>query len=131
MDRSFKERLEKIGEGALDGRKILEPVYIEAHDLGDAWFQCLYKLLDLGYVYPITKGSYEHDQHRLEFDYATIRIKHPEIRPLAPQMPENSTVPPPTNDDKIETYFARYLFSDEKTGKEQYTYGERLIISVE
>ena len=50
----------------------LKPVYIEAFDLDDAWFQCLSRILESGYVYKIDRGSYA-GQHRLEFDFATVR----------------------------------------------------------
>ena len=40
-------------------RDFLEPVFIDAFDLDDAWFQCLSAILDKGHVYTITRGSYE------------------------------------------------------------------------
>ena len=47
--------------------EFLKPVYIEAFDLDDAWFQALNKILDHGHVYTITRGSFA-GQRRLEFD---------------------------------------------------------------
>ena len=41
--------------------------FIEARDLPDAWFQCVYSLLDAGREYVIDRGSFE-GQKRLEFD---------------------------------------------------------------
>ncbi len=57
-------------------REFLEPVYIDAFDLDDAWFQSLSAILEKGHVYTITSGSYE-GQKRLEFDFDTIRVRKP------------------------------------------------------
>ena len=54
----------------------LTPVHIEAFDLDDAWFQCLCQILEHGHVYKIDRGSYA-GQHRLEFDFVTVRVKNP------------------------------------------------------
>jgi len=59
--------------------KGLNPVYIEALDLDDAWFRCLSEILKHGYVYKIDRGSYA-GQKRLEFDFVTVRAKTPPIR---------------------------------------------------
>lgn len=32
--------------------------FIEARDLPDAWFQCVYRILDTGLEYTIDKGSF-------------------------------------------------------------------------
>lgn len=45
--------------------------YIQARDLGDAWFQTLFKMLEEGTVFKIDRGSYA-GQKRLEFDYITV-----------------------------------------------------------
>jgi thymidylate synthase len=103
----------------------LTPVYIEAHDLGDAWFQCLSEILDHGHIYQITRGSFE-GQRRLEFDYVAVHIKNPGNRPIIPTMPEGSSLPPPTSMDYIEQYLG-YLLTGVKAEHEDYTYGERLV----
>ena len=123
--KTFEEKLKEVAPGPLDGRNELKPVFIDAFTIEDAWNQCLRKVLKEGYVYRIEKGSYE-GGYRLEFDDARIRIRHPECRPLAPIMPDGSTVPPPTSEDKIKIYADRYILGNEKTGNEEYTYGERI-----
>jgi len=45
--------------------------FIKARDLPDAWFQCIYQILDKGRKYKIDRGSYK-GQERLEFDYITV-----------------------------------------------------------
>ncbi|MCM8770653.1 MAG: thymidylate synthase [Candidatus Omnitrophica bacterium] len=102
----------------------LEPVFIDAFDLDDAWFQCLNAILDKGRVYTITKGSYE-GQRRLEFDYVVIRIKKP-AHQIIPIIPEGMSIPPPTDMEYIQGYLS-YLLTGTKTETEDYTYGERLV----
>ena len=65
--------------------EFLEPVFIDAFDVDDAWFQALSVILEKGHVYKITRGSYE-GQRRLEFDFVTIRIRKPahQIIPIIP-----------------------------------------------
>ena len=60
--------------------------FLEARDLPDAWFQCIYRLLETGREYVIDRGSYE-GQKRLEFDHVTIHIRHPGVCPLLPDIP--------------------------------------------
>ncbi len=102
----------------------LKPVFVDAFDLDDAWFQCLANILDKGHIYTITRGSYE-GQRRLEFDYACVRVRKPEHQ-IIPIMPEGCGVPAPTSMEYIEGYL-NYLLTGTKTGTEDYTYGERLV----
>ncbi|MCG2742248.1 MAG: thymidylate synthase [Syntrophaceae bacterium] len=102
----------------------LQPVYIEAFDLDDAWFQCLAEILEKGFVYKIDRGSYA-GQRRLEFDFVSIRVKNP-AHQIIPIMPEGSSIPAPTSMDYIRRYL-QYLLTSAKTESEDYTYGERLI----
>jgi thymidylate synthase len=104
--------------------KRLKPVYIEAFDLDDAWFQCLVKILEHGHVYKIDRGSYA-GQRRLEFDFVTIHVKNP-AHQIIPIMPEGSGIPAPTTMDYIKQYL-QYLLTSSKTQTEDYTYGERLV----
>jgi thymidylate synthase len=104
--------------------ELLKPVFIDAFDLDDAWFQCLSEILDRGYVYTITKGSYE-GQKRLEFDYAVVRVKKP-AHQIIPIIPEGMSIPAPTDMDYIQGYLS-YLMTGTKTATEDYTYGERLV----
>jgi len=99
---------------------LLKPVFIDAFDLDDAWFQSLCQILEHGHVYTITKGSYE-GQKRLEFDFVTVRIKKP-AHQIIPIIPEGMNIPAPT----IQGYLS-YLLTGTKTDTEDYTYGERLV----
>jgi len=103
---------------------ILNPVYIDAFDLDDAWFQCLSHVLEKGHVYTITRGSYE-GQRRLEFDFITVRVRKPEHQ-IIPIMPEGCGIPAPTSLEYIQGYLS-YLLTGCKTDSEDYTYGERLV----
>jgi thymidylate synthase len=102
----------------------LDPVYIEAFDLDDAWFKCLSAILDRGYVYTIDRGSYA-GQKRLEFDFVTVRVENPEHQ-IIPLIPEGSGIPAPTDMEYIQQYL-HYLLTSCKTETEDYTYGERLV----
>lgn len=104
--------------------RALQPVHIEAFDLDDAWFQCLAKILEKGFVYKIDRGSYA-GQRRLEFDFVSVRIKNP-AHQIIPIMPEGSSIPAPTSMEYINQYL-QYLLTSNKTESEDYTYGERLV----
>lgn len=105
-------------------REFLEPVFIDAFDLDDAWFQCLAAILEKGHVYTITRGSYE-GQKRLEFDFVTVRVRKPSHQ-IIPIIPEGMSIPAPTDMDYIQGYLS-YLLTGAKTATEDYTYGERLV----
>lgn len=104
--------------------ELLKPVFIDAFDLDDAWFQCLSEILEKGHVYTITRGSYE-GQKRLEFDFVTIRVRKP-AHQIIPIIPEGMSIPVPTDMDYIQGYLS-YLLTGSKTQTEDYTYGERLV----
>lgn len=99
--------------------------FIEATTLPDAWFQCIYRILDVGKKYVIDRGSYE-GQQRLEFDYVTVHIKHPEARPLLPEIPIQLGIPNPVEEGYLEEYLP-YLMTSTRKSNEDYTYGERLV----
>jgi len=103
---------------------MLKPVFIEARDLPDAWFQCVYEILDKGHKYIIDHGSYK-GQQRLEFDYITVHIKYPGVKPLIPDIPAALGIPNPVADGYVEEYLP-YLMTNMKQPNEDYTYGERL-----
>lgn len=105
--------------------KGLDAVYITAFDLDDAWFQCLSKILDHGYVYEITKGSFA-GQKRLEFDFVSIHVTNPGKGSLIPIIPEGMSISPPTDMKYVQEIYLQYLFTDQKTATEDYTYGERI-----
>lgn len=98
--------------------------FIEARDLPDAWFQCVYAILDSGDEYIIDRGSNQ-GQKRLEFNYITVHIKHPGTRPLLPDIPPALGIPNPVADGYLEEYLP-YLMTAEKKPGEDYTYGQYL-----
>jgi thymidylate synthase len=98
--------------------------FISARDLGDAWFQTLYRILEEGTVFKIDRGSYE-GQKRLEFDWITINIKNPGVRPLLPQIESHYNIPNPVADDYLDEYIP-YLMTGELKPGESYTYGSRM-----
>ncbi len=97
---------------------------IQARDIPDAWFQCVYEIIDKGHRYQIDRGSFQ-GQERLEFDYITVQIKYPGTRPLIPDIPEALCIPNPVAYGYIESYLP-YLMTAEKQPNEDYTYGEYL-----
>jgi len=98
--------------------------FIKARDLPDAWFQCVYQILDTGRTYTIDRGSYE-GQKRIEFDYITVHIKYPGKRPLLPDIPPALGIPNPVENDYLDQYLPYLMTSIKKEG-EEYTYGEYL-----
>ena len=95
---------------------------IEARDLSEAWFLCLCQTLAEGREYKIDRGSYA-GERRKELEFAVIQIKHPETRPLIPDVPQG--VPPPSTMEYIESYLPYLMTAHRKEG-EQYTYGQYL-----
>ena len=102
----------------------LDPVFIDAFDLDDAWFQTLRAILEKGRVYTITRGSYK-GAKRLEFDYAVVRARKPSHQ-IIPLIPEGMNIPAPTDMAYVQGYLS-YLLTGTKTETEDYTYGERLV----
>ena len=103
--------------------------FIEARDLPDAWFQCVYRLLEAGSEYLIERGSFQ-GQKRLEFDYVTVHIKYPGVRPLLPDIPPALGIPNPVAEGYLESYLP-YLMTAEKQPGEDYTYGQFLEKQIE
>ena len=98
--------------------------FIEARDLPDAWFQCVYQILEKGRTYIIDRGSFK-GQKRLEFDYITVHIKFPGTRPLLPDIPPALGIPNPVAEDYLDQYLP-YLMTSAKKEGEEYTYGQYL-----
>ncbi len=103
---------------------MLNIISLATRDIPDAWFQCVYEIIDHGHKYKIDRGSFE-GQERLEFDYVTVHIKNPGVRPLIPDIPPALGIPNPVADGYIEGYLP-YLMTSEKQPNEDYTYGECL-----
>jgi len=100
---------------------------VNARDIPDAWFQCLYSIITIGFKYIIDRGSFE-GQTRLEFDYITVNIKYPYAEPydlMLPQIPEHLGIPNPVTNGYIEEYLP-YLMTNAPKEGEQYTYGQRM-----
>ena len=103
----------------------MNPIYIKATTLEDAWYQCLYRCDDEGRDFMVDSGSFS-GQKRKEFDYITIRIMAPGTEPLLPQIREGLNIPPPV-DQKFLAEYLVYLMEDcQLKENESYTYGERI-----
>ena len=98
--------------------------YIKARDLGDAWFQTVFKILEEGSVFTIDRGSYA-GQKRLEFDWITVNVKYPDTRPLLPHIEAHFNIPNPVADDYLDDYLPK-LITASMEPNESYTYGQRL-----
>lgn len=108
-------------------KEFLEPSFIEARDLPEAWFLCLREVLQKGYVYKISRGSFK-GERRKELDWVDINITLPGLRPLTPDVP--SGVPSPTSNEAIRQYM-KYLLTSEKGPGQDYTYGQDLEGTIE
>jgi len=103
----------------------MKTITIEATTISDAWFQCIWSLIDNGFTYKIEDGSFVGDK-RLEFDFITVVITHPQTRPLEPDIPPDYGIPNPVEPGYIDKYVP-YLMTAHKEPGEQYTYGSRLM----
>ena len=101
----------------------MQVTFIEGRDIPDAWFQCIYQVMETGREYVIDRGSYE-GQKRREFEFVVVQIKHPEARPMVPTMPEGSSLPPPTDMKFVENYMQKLVDSSSRAVNEQYTYAD-------
>jgi thymidylate synthase len=81
-------------------------------------------MLEEGSVFKIDRGSYA-GQKRLEFDWITVHIQKPAVRPLLPQIESHFAIPNPVADDYLDDYLP-YLMTAELKDGESYTYGQRL-----
>jgi thymidylate synthase len=81
-------------------------------------------------TYEITSGSYV-GQKRLEYQYVILEIEQPGIRPLIPEMPPLSNIPPSTDMDYVNEYFVNYLMDTELADNEIYNYGTWLVSGIE
>jgi len=103
----------------------MKTINIIARDIPDAWFQCIFNILDNGFKYIIDQGSYASDQ-RLEFDDVRVKITYPEVKPFEPDIPPAYGMPNPVAPGYIETYFQEKILVGIKDANEDYVYGERL-----
>lgn len=105
-----------------------EANFVRAVSIGEAWRDVMWLCIKNGWDFVVKGGSYE-GQIRKQLSHVTIIIEQPWLRPLSPIMPVGT--PGPTNDDKIEEYFARYIMSDEVAENEVYTYGSFIVKQVD
>lgn len=110
---------------------MLNPIFVEATTLPDAWFQAVYQCIHHGRDFVIDRGSFAGDK-RLEFDYFTAHIKQPwfgseeDINRLLPHLAEGCNIPNPVDDGYLDNYVASYLMGSELAHEESYTYGQRM-----
>lgn len=100
-------------------------IHIQAKTLDDGWHQILYNLNKFGSRYKITSGSHAGSE-RLVCDFISGMIEFPHTRPLAPII-DNPDIPKPTDDDKIEKYFATYLMDSYLEPGEEYRYSTWIV----
>lgn len=111
---------------------MIKPVFVEAIDIQDLWFQSLRKILEEGREFIVDRGSYE-GQTRLEFDFFIGLVKRPGSGGLLPEIPDHFKIPNPVDRDYIfggpdyDRSYIEYLMSARKEPGEAYTYGERLV----
>ena len=111
--------------------KLLNPIFVEATTLPDAWFQAVYQCIHHGRDFIIDRGSYAGDK-RLEFDYFTAHIAQPwvgseeNVNRLLPQLSEACSIPNPVEDGYLDNYAPIYLMSGDLKFEESYTYGQRM-----
>lgn len=98
--------------------------FIEATDLSDAWFQCIYSIIENGREFVIDRGSFI-GQKRLEFDHITIHIKYPATIPILPKINPYLEIPNPVDENYLDEYLPYIMTGEEKQG-ESYTYGQRI-----
>ena len=106
---------------------MLNCVSIKATTISDAWHQLIMSILDNGRAFKIDEGSFEGD-YRLEFDFVTVQVTHPEVRPFEPELPvdmKSAGIPDPVAPGYIDGYVP-YLMTAHKEPGEDYTYGQRL-----
>jgi len=103
---------------------IEEANFVRSVTIDGAWREVMWLCVKNGYDFLVKGGSYR-GQIRKQLDKVMIEITSPGSRPIAPILPPS--IPAPTDDEKIEAYFARYIASDVKADNEVYTYGEFIV----
>ena len=92
---------------------------VEGTRIEDTWFKAIRACVELGHNYVIDKGEYEGQQRR-EFDFVTLKLRTPGVRPLACQ----SQYITPTTDEKIRDYFLEYIMNPNFSNPEEAKYNE-------
>jgi thymidylate synthase len=111
----------------------LKPTSITAYDIPELWHRSLQELWNKysgdNREYMVEHGSFAGSHKRKEFDYFTGHILNPGNKPMI-WVPEGSNITPPTNEETINEYFANYIIGNEKAKNEDYTYGQRINVSL-
>lgn len=102
--------------------------FVRGHSIDAVWRLAMSLCVSNGWDFTVKGGSYV-GQIRKQLPYVTLVIDSPGERPLSPIMPPG--LPGPTNDDKIEEYFERYILSDRVAENEVYTYGTFIVEQVD
>jgi len=103
----------------------MQPFFLRAKTIPDAWFQLIYNIFDNAYVQQIQLGSFEKEQYRLQYPGIAVYIEHPG-EDMVPTMPPGSGLPAPTTQDYIEDYFVNYLMDPKLSENETYKYASRV-----
>ena len=101
------------------------PFLLQAKTIADAWFQLIYNIFDHCYTQTIQKGSFEHDQYRLQYPGLAVFIEHPD-EDMIPVIPPGLGIPSPTTMGYIEDYFVNYLMNPRLSENETYRYASRV-----
>jgi thymidylate synthase len=111
----------------------MEPIpiikHIVASSIEHAWYVALGKVMSEGRVYPIDDTGGSEIKLRAS-EPLLIEMHSPGERPLAPFMPEGSSITPPTTEEKIHEYMEQ-LVTAEKKPNQHYTYGQDLWWQIE
>jgi thymidylate synthase len=107
---------------------MLNPVFLNARDIPDAWYQLLRAAVERGREYTVTQGSTP--TKRWEIDFASVQISHPGTRPLTPDIPVHIGIPNPVDPEYVENYLPYYM-TDISQPREHYTYGQDLAWQIE
>jgi thymidylate synthase len=94
---------------------------MEYDTISEAWHGCIRECMEKGYDYEIGRGSYE-GQIRRQLRYLTVRIRHPEKRPLACDRSGTFF----STDETIDDYYRKNLINPDPPEHFAYTYGERI-----
>jgi thymidylate synthase len=103
----------------------MEPFFLKAKTISDAWFQLIYNIFDHSYTQNIQRGSFEKEQYRLQYPGIAVYIEHP-ADDIVPIIPPSLGIPSPTSMEYIEDYFANYLMDPDVSENETYRYSSRI-----
>jgi thymidylate synthase len=103
----------------------VNPFFLKAKTIADAWFQLIYNIFDNSYTQQIQRGSFEEEQYRLQYPGIGVYIEHPS-EDMVPVIPPALGIPSPTTMEYIEDYFANYLMDPELSENETYKYASRI-----